>query len=686
MQVRTYPQQARGWVRKSTLLSCYFTSPRDTKLEDIAVRWAVKSPGALRTVYSFDGNRTECDRKETFLDLSLLENGNASLYLKDITVEDEGEYTCTVLITPHVGHSKIALKVTAKPYVSLEPQNTTYFHGEIKTFFCIVQNYYPQEIELNWLVSGPDKEWVLPKTYCTSDPALNTDGTYSVKSQIALVLNESDSGATTYICEVTHVSLEEPARGRTSIFLAPSQAIHTDTGFIVGVAIGCVLVTGMISVLFSVLYQKRLAEGNNSRCTTKKVGIIHECRSVVAGKTDADVGVRIHYQLLRLNMLLATPYTIYCLYFTPFKILQNVFLSPSTFDDVTTAVPLSWLADKAVADQGRVADPIAPLVSPIILPALVIANEKITFTCNINGFRPKPINIQWYIDRPKQGQRSRSIDTPLLCGEDITHQAQHLVTKHGSVFSATSQLFYTPTVQDDGATLVCEVEHKALHATVRQKEKINITARPKKCYITSWPLVPQLGERLVLSCIVEKFYPMEISLTWLKNGQLVTDVTSFGPFLCEDDYCSIWSQTELLLTEEDDGLIYTCLINHMSFGKIEELNYEINLKGTPPEVQWIIAEPQNPTEGEEVMLRCKISNFSPPQVTVNWFRNGVQLGTGVCNSLCVASARGLHSMWSMLRFPCQAQDHGSIFMCQVNHTALKNCEERSYTLSLSGKS
>ncbi|XP_041435066.1 uncharacterized protein LOC121399175 [Xenopus laevis] len=589
MQVRTYPQQARGWVRKSTLLSCYFTSPRDTKLEDIAVRWAVKSPGALRTVYSFDGNRTECDRKETFLDLSLLENGNASLYLKDITVEDEGEYTCTVLITPHVGHSKIALKVTAKPYVSLEPQNTTYFHGEIKTFFCIVQNYYPQEIELNWLVSGPDKEWVLPKTYCTSDPALNTDGTYSVKSQIALVLNESDSGATTYICEVTHVSLEEPARGRTSIFLAPSQAIHTDTGFIVGVAIGCVLVTGMISVLFSVLYQKRLAE-------------------------------------------------------------------------------------------------VAPLVSPIILPALVIANEKITFTCNINGFRPKPINIQWYIDRPKQGQRSRSIDTPLLCGEDITHQAQHLVTKHGSVFSATSQLFYTPTVQDDGATLVCEVEHKALHATVRQKEKINITARPKKCYITSWPLVPQLGERLVLSCIVEKFYPMEISLTWLKNGQLVTDVTSFGPFLCEDDYCSIWSQTELLLTEEDDGLIYTCLINHMSFGKIEELNYEINLKGTPPEVQWIIAEPQNPTEGEEVMLRCKISNFSPPQVTVNWFRNGVQLGTGVCNSLCVASARGLHSMWSMLRFPCQAQDHGSIFMCQVNHTALKNCEERSYTLSLSGKS
>ncbi|KAE8576367.1 hypothetical protein XENTR_v10004152 [Xenopus tropicalis] len=548
IEVRTDPLQVRGFVTKSTLLSCRFMAPRDTKLEDIAVRWTVQSRGAMRPVYSFDGNRTELDRRQTFLDLSLLGNGNASLYLKEITVEDEGEYTCTVLITPHVGHSTIALKVTAQPHMSLEPHNPTYIHGEIKTFFCIVQNYYPQKIELNWLVSELDKEQVLPKTYCTSDPALNNDGTYSVKSQIALVLNESDSGATMYICEVRHESLEQPARARTSVFLAS-----------------------------------------------------------------------------------------------------------------------------------------APLVSPIIPPALVIANEKMTFTCNINGFRPKPIIIQWYIDRPKQSQ-SLSIDKPLLCGEDVTHQAQQQVTKHGSVFSATSQLFYTPTVQDDGAILVCEVEHKALHATVRQKEKINITARPKKCYITSWPLVPQLGERLVLSCIAEKFYPMEISLTWLKNGQLVTDVTSFGPFLCEDDYYSMWSQTELLLTEEDDGLIYTCQINHMSFGKIEELTYEINLKGTPPEVQWIIAEPQSPTQGEEARLRCKISNFSPPDVTVNWFRNGVQLGTGVCNSLCVASARGLHSMWSLLRFPCKAEDHGSTFMCQVHHIALKNCEERSYTLSLSGKS
>lgn len=98
-------------------------------------------------------------------------------------------------------------------------------------------------------------------------------------------------------------------------------------------------------------------------------------------------------------------------------------------------------------------------------------------------------------------------------------------------------------------------------------------------YITSSPLVPRAGEKLALSCIVEKFYPKPISLSWVKNRSALTNVTQYGPFPCDNDYYSVWSQVEFILSEKDDGAIFICQISHNSLGSPEEVSFEINLKG-----------------------------------------------------------------------------------------------------------
>ncbi|XP_063819202.1 tyrosine-protein phosphatase non-receptor type substrate 1-like [Pseudophryne corroboree] len=326
---------------------------------------------------------------------------------------------------------------------------------------------------------------------------------------------------------------------------------------------------------------------------------------------------------------------------------------------------------------------VSPLVSQLILPELNAAGEKMVIICNISGFRPKAINIHWYIDKPRREPESDlSENEPLLQPVEVTSQAQHPVTKHGNVFNVTSQLSFTPCILDDGAMLVCEVQHRALQSVTRRECPIHVVARPKRSYITSWPQVPQAGKPLTLTCIVEKFYPKMITITWLKNGQSLTNIIPLGPFPCENDYYTAWSQTDFLLTEDDDGAIFTCQISHSSLGKIEELSYEINLKGTPPEVQFISADPPIPTKGESMRLSCMINNFFPAEIRVIWFKNGIRLEAGIYDSQCVTSNIGLHSMCSILKFSPQNEDDESVFTCTVQHIALKYGEERFYTLRL----
>ncbi|KAG9474693.1 hypothetical protein GDO78_004807, partial [Eleutherodactylus coqui] len=209
--------------------------------------------------------------------------------------------------------------------------------------------------------------------------------------------------------------------------------------------------------------------------------------------------------------------------------------------------------------------------------------------------------------------------------------------------------------------------------------------RPKKSYISSWPPDPRAGDTVTLSCVVERFYPKPIAVTWLRNGQAQSSVTQFGPFSCDNDCYSVWSQIDLPLTEEEDGAVYTCQISHLSLRSVEELSYEINAQGTPPEVQFITADPVTPVIGQEMLLSCRISNFFPREIAVDWSKDGVRLDTGICRSLCVTNTNGVHSMWSSFKFTPAAEDDGSIFTCSVQHAALKNREERTYTLSVAAE-
>nr|XP_020635089.1 tyrosine-protein phosphatase non-receptor type substrate 1-like [Pogona vitticeps] len=582
-----------GLVYKQVVLHCNFTVLENVKKEDVAVKWTMKAvSGEERPVFQFDGNHTASYRHGSFVKTSLLPYGIASLTLSNVTLMDEGIYTCTVLVTPQYGNGKIQLKVRAKPTVLLSPQSLLNAAEGEKTFACNVHNFYPQTINISWLARkhGSRHETPLSSDVCTGVPASHgQDGLFAVLSRLTQMVNETNNGSL-YICEVWHESLEKPLRRNTTLVVRVPTSYHQDSGFIIGVAIACIVVTGSCSVFFTIFYQERLAK-------------------------------------------------------------------------------------------------VEPQVSSVIKPDLIPINEKIRLICNISGFRPKKIQVKWYWKKPhmmteSMGHSTREDVALSDSREDITNMAVQPLEASGRFYNVSSCLTYTPTIRDDGTEFECNIQHSTLKNPVRRATIIHVTARPASHYIFSSPQLPVQGEKLILTCVVEKFYPRNIALDWFRNGQPVEEVTQFGPFSCETGFYSIWSQIEFILTKDKEGAIYTCQIKHSSFGNVEELSYEINLKGIPPEVLWITADPVVPVAGEELRLNCRINNFSPNLINVNWFHNGSPLHTGVCHSVSIIGANGLFSMWSLLRVIPRHGAGKAVFTCRVEHGALKEYVERSYTLPM----
>uniref|UniRef100_A0A452J1M3 Ig-like domain-containing protein n=1 Tax=Gopherus agassizii TaxID=38772 RepID=A0A452J1M3_9SAUR len=231
LEIPTSPSPVFCLMDKHIELHCNFTIWKSVKLEDVAVKWTINNEFGEKTVYQFDGKHTLYHRNGALVNPELLTQGSASLNLHNVTLDDEGIYTCTVLITPQYGSGTIQLQAGwASHYpllsVLLSPQNPEITAGGEKTFSCDVHQFYPQEIDISWLVRkyGSKHERPLTQDICTGVPlAHDKKGMFTVLSRVTREVSEEDDGSL-YICEVRHESLEKPLRGNTTIFVTSKCA------------------------------------------------------------------------------------------------------------------------------------------------------------------------------------------------------------------------------------------------------------------------------------------------------------------------------------------------------------------------------------------------------------------------------------------------------------------------------
>ncbi|XP_075419993.1 tyrosine-protein phosphatase non-receptor type substrate 1-like isoform X2 [Tenrec ecaudatus] len=195
------------------------------------------------------------------------------------------------------------------------------------------------------------------------------------------------------------------------------------------------------------------------------------------------------------------------------------------------------------------AKPSAPLV--LGPSARTTPGQTVTFTCESHGFSPRDVSLKWF----KSGKELPALQTEVVpLGDSVS-------------YNISSRTQVTLTTEDVHSQVICQVAHTTLQGFLRGTANLSETIRVAPTLESSQHPVQE--NQVNVTCEVKKFYPKNIDLTWLENGNV--------------------SRTESasLLTEDKDG------------------TYSLK--------SWILVN--NSARREDVVLTCQVVHDGQPAVT-----------------------------------------------------------------------
>lgn len=201
-QVTSETQTLNHLLGSSVSLHCSFSMAPGLDLT--GVEWRLQHQGSGQLVYSWKTGQGQAKRKgATLVPEELLVAGNASLTLPNLTLKDEGNYICQVSTSLYQAQQITPLNVLAPPKVQLNLANK----DPLPSLVCSIAGYYPLDVAVTWIREelGGIPAQVSGASFSSLRQSMM--GTYSISSTVTA---EPGPAGATYICQVAHVSLEEP--------------------------------------------------------------------------------------------------------------------------------------------------------------------------------------------------------------------------------------------------------------------------------------------------------------------------------------------------------------------------------------------------------------------------------------------------------------------------------------------
>ncbi|XP_037353760.1 signal-regulatory protein beta-1-like [Talpa occidentalis] len=129
--------------------------------------------------------------------------------------------------------------------------------------------------------------------------------------------------------------------------------------------------------------------------------------------------------------------------------------------------------------------------------------QTVTFTCQSHGFSPRDVSLKWFKNRKGLPAPRLNVDPP---GEAVSYNVSS---------TATVQL----ASGDVRSQVICEVAHVTLEGSLlRGTANLSETIRvPPTLEVSQYPAA---GNQVIVTCQVKEFYPRNLQLTWLENGNV----------------------------------------------------------------------------------------------------------------------------------------------------------------------
>ncbi|XP_026562302.1 natural cytotoxicity triggering receptor 3 ligand 1 isoform X2 [Pseudonaja textilis] len=653
----------------------------------------------IEKLYSVVAGEHFSNRDGSRLDTIQLKNGNASLFLPQIQLHEEGKYICVVIVASAKVEGATILDLVVEPTVQLFPKELEIEKGSVKTLTCTVNKFYPDSIVILWQKRSKhtsDKSVLVEDIYMGSS-VRNDDGTYNITSKLRLQPSSQDQG-NVYNCIVKHKSFASyPVYSVTLTVTEP----HSTTQLIIGLVLGFLFfMAGLL--LYFVFFQEH----------PPSVQIVGSEELKHLEKTELQCLIT-HFRpkALQVDLFLVTE-------------SQNPKRKIASWNTVSVEKPteddenfpfLGNLEDmfqvktelksksKNVYDfQGEIC--INPDIRKLKKFELLLevkhkgfhhgpytkeksfkviavprlhkvrcsttvprSNKSLTLSCKIHSYFPETLEVCWN----KEGEiLDSSFSTPPTKGVN-------------GLYFCISKIHYCPQVEDSGKRFVCRAKLEGSQTYKESAWQMNaVVLAPKVDKIECKPPVPECGKSITLSCLLTEYYPPECDIYWKKGFEEIPDATikTEEPWL--DRMPKLYSRTsEITFTPsaEDHEVEFFVGINHCK--NILREGYTVMLKDFP-KLSNIVIEPSDAEYGESVNLTCEVTDFNPKNICTQWFLGDNSLRNGVVTEDLDMACNGCYKLTSVFELRATASVCDKTICFRVSHASLAKPITREVYLKL----
>ncbi|XP_071987651.1 uncharacterized protein [Engystomops pustulosus] len=597
----------------------------------ITVLWTKSQNGQSIDVYNFIPGRPQAFRAGGYMEEEEVRRGNAALHIPRVQFSDDGEYTCSVIVTPEGGEGKSSLQVAAVPSAVLTPGDAvTVEIGSERVVSCDITNFYPKDITIRWMRYEKDstKCVALERGTCSGEAVNNTDGTYNVTSQLTLYPTMDDSGYK-YSCVVKHRSLPHDLT-RDFTLTVTEKADNT------GTVVAAVILTLLTVILLSA------AAFLNHQAFTKDPPTLSEI-------TGSD-------EMIDMNR---TTLTCHITGFRPNALEISVCLRRR---EAEKQMVLTWRSrDLPSLGQVMMGDNAGG-------SSVAIDVERQRLMNGDAGHTQTPLHLDMSaVVTPNRPRLLRCITWRRLY-----------------TYSCQCSLHITPSCsEDDGAELSVHVSHPALTAEVHQEKTLRVIGVPPTLLKIFSPVYKTHEVPMTLACSITGFKPKPLEITWLKRKrnqdremELVTwtddrnqeEDTNHNVTENEHQDKSYSFQSALLIkpnVREDDGATYIYRTHHPATGHQAEETLVMAITAVPVMDPIKLAQDKIYT-GEMMKLSSKIHSFYPPPVEVTWSTEDGKILESIISDV-LPDQSGLCHLTSTMSYTPTMKDQGKTFMCDVRH-------------------
>ncbi|XP_063300031.1 tapasin-related protein-like isoform X2 [Pelobates fuscus] len=214
----------RSKLQQDVFLDCTFSVDHQA---DVTVTWAFQKKGreVIKLVSYLGSTRSvQYHSKNVVMQEDKLPKGDASILVRNVDLESQGVYSCSVTVDSLYGYQKIHLEIVESPVVHVNAESLVLEEGEEKKLLCAASNYYPLDVDIEWLRED-HRQSFLPiriQNIMHSSHKHNIDGTYSISGFFMFRATPKDNGVI-FTCRVEHLSLTHAIRKSVKITVTGSS-------------------------------------------------------------------------------------------------------------------------------------------------------------------------------------------------------------------------------------------------------------------------------------------------------------------------------------------------------------------------------------------------------------------------------------------------------------------------------